>query len=274
MPGRLFSNRTACVGFLLVAVSCMLLEWGTYYLPFYFESLKGASTLHAGVNTLPFNIFFIPAAGISGGLLNKFGKYKPLHWAGFGAFALAAGLLSAMDENTPTVQWTFWELFAAFGLGCLISSTLPAIQSSLPESDVAAITATHAFLRAFGLVWGFTIPSIIFDNRISANIQIVTDPAVRAALEGGAAFSQVNSAYFRALGSETKAQVLRLFTLALRSTWYAALAFSLLGFLSVFVEKHIELRKDLVTEFGLEDEKKKKRVDVEKRDVDVESAET
>ncbi|CAG8972408.1 hypothetical protein HYALB_00007162 [Hymenoscyphus albidus] len=259
IPGRLFFNRTTFVGFLLVFLSCMLLEWATYYLPFYFEAVKVKSPLGSGVNTLPFNIFFIPSAGISGGLLNKFGKYKPLHWAGFGVFALAAGLFSRMDENTPTVQWTFWELFAAFGLGSLISSTLPAVQSSLPEADVAATTATHAFLQSFGLVWGFTIPSIIFNNEISKNINLVQNETIRTTLLGGDAFSQGTENYSQ-LTQDTKEQILHLSTIALRSTWYAAVAFGLLGFLSVFVEKHIELGTELETQFALEDEKVKEDV--------------
>jgi hypothetical protein len=38
--------------------------------------------------------------------------------------------------------------------------------------------------------------------------------------------------------------------------WYAAVAFSLVSFLFVFVERSIKLREDLETEFGLEEENK------------------
>ncbi|MCJ1380215.1 hypothetical protein MMC17_003318 [Xylographa soralifera] len=253
MPLRLFSNRTACTGFVLVFISCMLLDWTTYFIPFYFQALKGYSALTSGVDTLPFNAFLIPAAGISGGLLYKFGQYKPLHAAGFACYALAAGLFSTMDANTTRVEWVFWQIFAAFGLGSLVTCTLPAIQASLSESDVATSVGTHAFLRSFGFVWGFTIPSIILNNLVNANIDIIQDPSVRAAIANGGAYAQADSNLFSSLTGAAREQTLQVYTDALHGVWYAAAAFSLIGFLAVFVEKRIELRTTLETEFGLEE---------------------
>ena len=42
---------------------------------------------------------------------------------------------------------------------------------------------------------------------------------------------------------------------ALRLVWLVVLGLSLLGFLCVFVEKHVDMRVTLETEFGLEQEK-------------------
>ena len=253
MPARLFSNRTAGTGFFLVFISAILLEWTTYFIPYYFQALQGASALLSGVYTLPFDAFFIPAAGLAGGLLFKFGQYKPIHWWGFAVYAIAAGLFSTMDSATKKVEWVFWQIFAAFGLGPLISSTLPAIQSSLPESDVATSVGTHAFLRSFGFVWGFTVPSIILDNLVSANIGIIKDSHVQSALADGGAYSQVGGSYYISLTGTVREETLQVYTYALRGVWYAAAAFSVAGFFAVFVEKHIELRTTLETEFGLEE---------------------
>ena len=43
---------------------------------------------------------------------------------------------------------------------------------------------------------------------------------------------------------------------ALKTVWQVAIAFSCLAFFCVFIEKHIELRKELNTEFGLEEKDK------------------
>ena len=55
----------------------------------------------------------------------------------------------------------------------------------------------------------------------------------------------------------------RIYALSLRDLWYTAMAFSPLCFLLVFVEKRIKLRKELQTEFGLEDEYKDQDKDEE-----------
>jgi hypothetical protein len=118
---------------------------------------------------------------------------------------------------------------------------------------VAASTGLHAFLRAFGFVWVFTIPLLVFKNRIQAKIDVVEDPKVRAVFTSGEAYSQVNSEWFNKLQDTKKLHVLHLYELSVSSIWYNALAFSLLRFLLVFIEKRIVLRQNLVTEFGLED---------------------
>ncbi|KAI4858858.1 major facilitator superfamily domain-containing protein [Hypoxylon rubiginosum] len=257
MPPRIFSNRTAVTGFAINFISSMLLEWTVYYLPYYFQTLRGSTQLFSSVQVLPFNVFLVPSAIINGVIMTKTGQYKPLHWAGFGFFALASGLFSSMDATTSTVKWVFWQFFGAYGLGCLIMSILPGIQSSLPEADVAASTAVHAFLRSFGFVWGFTIPSLVFNNQITHNLNVVQDPGVRTAVAAGDAYSQANGPLLASLTGESRDQTLRLYTISLQSVWYTALGFSLLGFLLVFLEKRIKLRENLETEYGLEEEANK-----------------
>ncbi|MCJ1352288.1 MAG: hypothetical protein MMC33_002272 [Icmadophila ericetorum] len=248
MPPRLFSNRTACTGFVLVFISSMLLDWTIYFVPYYFQALQGASALISGVNTLPFDAFFIPAAGTAGGLLFKFGQYKPLHWWGFAVYATAAGLFSTMDSSTQKVSWVFWQIFAAFGLGPFMTSKLPAVQSSLSESDVATSVGTHAFLRSFGFIWGFYRSSDYPEQ------PLIKDANVQSTLVDGGAYSQVGSTYYTSLTGTVREEALLVYTHALHVVWYAAAAFSLVGFLAVFVEKHIELCTTLETEFGLEEE--------------------
>lgn len=79
IPPRLFQNRTSAIGFILCFNSNVLLNWATYFLPFYFQAVKTASPLLSGVYVLPFNLFLIPSAMVSVALLSKLGAYKPLH---------------------------------------------------------------------------------------------------------------------------------------------------------------------------------------------------
>jgi EmrB/QacA subfamily drug resistance transporter len=255
IPPRLFSNRTSAIGFMIIFISCMLLEWVVYFLPFYFQTLKGSTALRSGVEALPFNVFIVPAAGINGALLTKFGQYKPLHLTGFGMATLGFGLFSTMDTATSTVKWVFWQLFGAYGLGSLITTALPAIQASLSEADVATSTALHAFLRSFGFIWAFTIPSLVVNNQIRVKLNdVVEDSSARAVLSDGQAYSQANSEWLNGLTGKTKDQVLHLYELSISSMWYTAIAFSLFGFLVVFLEKRVKLRENLATDFGLEND--------------------
>lgn len=77
---------------------------------------------------------------------------------------------------------------------------------------------------------------------------------------GGNAYSFVTNTLVSSFPPETRHQIVEVYTDALKVVWYVALAFAIFAFLLVFVEKEIEMRTTLETEFGLKDEQKKGEV--------------
>jgi MFS family permease len=255
MPPLLFKNRTSVVCLLLTFISNSLLEWIVYFLPIYFQSLKGDSPLRSGVNVLPFSVFYVPLAVVSGGLMSKLGVYKPMHLIGFGFTALACGLLSTLDEGSAKAAWVFWQLFLSIGAGFTMISILPVIQASLPESYTATATSTFAFVRNFGFVWGITIPSVIFNAQINRNMHWVEDEEIRSLLSNGGAYGYAGTGAIPRLDPVVKGQVYRVYDSALEALWQTAAAIAAVAFFLVFLEQNIELRMDLDTEFGMEEKK-------------------
>ncbi len=254
MPLRLFAHRTSATVYLQNFVVSVLLEWAIYVLPLYFQSQLAASALTSGLDILPMNAFMIPSSAVAGAILTKIGRYKPLHWGGFGVLVISCGLFSTMSASTSTVVWAWFEILAGIGIGFPLTTQLPAIQAVLPESDTAISTSTYSFIRSFGFVWGATIPSIVFNSRVDALLGSIDDLTVRAELANGGAYSYALSV--RDLTGQTLEQTLNVYREALRTVWLVGLAFALVGFLLVFAEKHVDMRVTLETEFGLETEKK------------------
>ena len=265
MPLRLFAHRTSGTVYFLDFIISILLEWCIYVLPLYFQSQLAASPLTSGVDILPINAFMVPSAGLAGALLTKIGKYKPFHWAGFSVLAIACGLFSTLTATSSTAAWVWFEIFAAIGIGLPLTTQLPAIQAVLPESDTAVSTSTYSFIRSYGFVWGATVPSIVFNSRVNAVLDRIDDPSVRSALANGGAYGYANNV--RTLSGQTLEQTLDVYTTALRTVWFVGLAFALVGFAFVFLEKHVEMRVTLDTKFGLEQRKQEKPVgrDAEKQ---------
>jgi MFS family permease len=262
VPARLFSNRTSCIGFFLAFNASMMLNWTAFFLPFYFQASLGTSPVRSSVYLLPFNLFMVPAAMVTGGLLSKFGQYKPFHWAGFGLYALSAGLLSTLDSHSTRAQWVIFQILSAIGIGMTINSILPAILSTLEESDTAVATGTFSFLRGLGFTFGVTIPSIIFNGQFDRYSHRISDAALREQLGNGAAYGYASSGTISSLPHDLQEEVRGVYSDAIKTIWQVALAFALLGFLLVVVERHVELRTELDTEFGLK-EKEKKNIEPE-----------
>ena len=69
----------------------------------------------------------------------------------------------------------------------------------------------------------------------------------------------------------TKDEVIEVSVKATRTVWLAAVAFAGLGFILHFLMKHVELRTELETEYGL-DEKRKEDGEKKMEDGSVEDA--
>ncbi|KAI9662177.1 MAG: hypothetical protein M1831_002873 [Alyxoria varia] len=252
MPPRIFANRTSAACFLLTFLALMLQQAVAYFLPVYFQGVLGASPLRAGVYFLPFTIAIIPSSIIGGLVMSKTGVYRPLHAASFALTAIGLGLFSLLDDASAKAAWACFQIIAAAGSGVAVSTLLPAILAALPESDVAVATGAFSFVRSFAFVWGVTLPSIIFNGQFNRHAGWIGDAGVRATLDDGAAYEYVSGGYVRGLAGDSKQEVVRVYVEVLRTVWRVGIAFACLGFLCVFVEKHVPLRKELDTEFGLD----------------------
>lgn len=256
MPPHLFGNRTSSIGFILALISSMLLESVAYFMPVYFQGVLGTSPLGAGVDFLPYTVSVVPFGIVAGGFISKTGLYRPLHWIGFALNAIGSGLLSILDAKSSKAAWAGFQIIAAGGTGIIMTSILPSILAALSESDVAVATGTYSFVRSFGFVWGVTLPSIAFNGQFNRYLYRIANATVRAELANGAAYGYASGGMIRQLPNGTRLEVIGVYVDALKTVWQVVLAFSCLGFFCVFIEKHVELRKELHTEFGLENSKK------------------
>ncbi|GAP92000.1 putative major facilitator superfamily MFS-1 [Rosellinia necatrix] len=258
MPPRLFKHRTSSVGYLMIFLIATFSQAISFFLPVYFQAVKGATPLMSGIDYLPFTIALLILAGSAAGFLTKTGRYRPVHWVGWALSAVGAGLFSMLDEKSSTGAWIGFQIVAAGGVGFIFTVSLPSTLAALDESDVAVATGTYAFLRTFGFVWGVTMSSIAFNGQVNTHLNSITDPSVRELLADGAAYAYASGAggdsgRIGDLPEPSKSQVIHVYVLAMRVVWLIFVGVSAIGFFSTFVERHIELRKEHATEFGLAD---------------------
>ncbi len=260
VPLRLFTNRTSATVFAITFLNSALLYWMMFFLPVYFQVVLLSSPARTGVQLLPAIFIAIPAAITAVLLLSKFGKYKPLHFIGFAANTLGLGMFTLLDRDSSTAEWVIYQMITAGGSGFVLNTLLPACQTPLDEVDQAAATATWSFIRSFGNIWGVAIPAAVFNNFIDENVwQRVTDETVAASLVGGNAYGLGTAGFVNGLVSETtRDQVVGLYTDGLKRVWQISIVFAGVAFLLVFLERQMEMRTELETEFGMEGKDERK----------------
>lgn len=213
--------------------------------------------MKSGIDTLPTFAGGLLCALIGGVLLSKIGRYKPLHFAASIPMIIAFGLFSIMNADTHPAAWAWFQLICAAGSGLMSGILLPAVQAPLDETYVATSTGLWSFSRYFGCIWGVAIPSAIFNNECTRLARELSDADIAELLTGGRAYQYATAAFVSSIeDTTTRAEVVQLFSGALRVVWLIGIAFAGVGFLLVFVEKEVELRKELNTEFGMEERKK------------------
>jgi MFS family permease len=261
-PRALVSNRTSSAVLAMTLVNSITMYGTFYFLPVYFQGVLAKSPLGSGIALAPISAAVIPCAIVSGILLSKVGKYRPIHIFGWSAMLVAIGLCSTLDRHSSTATWACFEILGAAGLGSLSISLLPALQAPLEERHAATSAGIYSFARGFGAIWGVTIPSAIFNNVVRHQVTtresgaFATNPTLTARLADGQAYQLATKAFLESLdpsNSEVREQVISLFEDAIHVVFHVLVAFAGLGLVLVLLEQEVPMRTENNTEFGLEE---------------------
>lgn len=256
VPLRLFSNRTAALTYILSFLHGTILYWVSLFLPVYFQSILEATPEKSGIDLLASVIPMVPFAIIGGILITVTGKYKPFLIIGFIPMAVGMGLFTMLNDKTTTVVWVVFQVILAAGSGLSLIATLPAILASLPESDVATATATWAFLRSFGSIWGVSIPSAVFNTRFTNLAYRISNQELREHLYNGGAYQLATKRFMQSLNYDPvlKAEVVSVYVDSLKLVWQVGIAFAAIGVpISLFL-KSLKMRDQLDGEYGFDEQ--------------------
>ncbi|KAJ5714414.1 uncharacterized protein N7483_011595 [Penicillium malachiteum] len=254
MPIHLFSHSVTALVFLLTFLHGMITMWAYFFLPVYFQGVLAASAYRSGIMLLPTILALLPAASMGGGLLTKFGLYKPILFASFAFIVVGFGLFSILDENSSTGAWVGFQVVESFGAGLSLAALLPALLAPLTDRDTALATSTWAFMRSFGVMCGVAVAGTIYSNRASQLAgagAIASDPAVAAQFMAGGAYAAADPHHLDSLSAQTRAEVIAVQASALQRSWQVAIAFGGVGVITAAIMKQVALRKENDTEFGM-----------------------
>ncbi|OQE31348.1 hypothetical protein PENSTE_c001G07313 [Penicillium steckii] len=171
IPPAIFHNRTALISFAGYAVVGLLVWCCLYFLPLYYEAVKGFKPIMSGIALFPETFTVAPSGVIVGLLISRTGRY---YWAvctGWCLSTVGMGLLCLLKANTGTVTWIFLNLVPGVGIGMVLPSVALAVQASATSENLAIAVATSTSFRGFGQSIGVAIGGVIFQNQMKSNLQ-------------------------------------------------------------------------------------------------------
>ncbi|KAK1594658.1 major facilitator superfamily transporter [Colletotrichum navitas] len=257
VPLRFFKDRTRMAIYTNTLTTSIIGYWMIFFRPLYFQAVLLSTPTVAGAQMMPSALGSLLVASGASAAVSWIGRYKIFHNVGFGVLTLGLGLHVLLDSHSSPVRWVLFQILTGSSIGLCLNTLLPALQATLPESDVAAATGTWAFLRSFGNVWGIAIPVTVFNDRFLRLAGDITDDKIRSEFSGGHAYELGTREVLSRLDPVTQSQVISVYVRSLQVVWIVAAAFAGIGFLSSLFEKEIQLRTKLDTKYGMQDKEKK-----------------
>ncbi len=167
----LFKIPTFAIGNLAAFVIGMGFLGAFVFLPLFMQRVVGVSATSSGFAGIPLVFGLVIGNVLSGQLVSRFGRYKPLMLIGLVVMVLGF----VLTGFTLTSQSTFWEVVAkmvvmGLGLGPSIPLFTLAIQNAVQPQKIGVATASATFFRQMGSTIGVAILGSVFANVVANDL--------------------------------------------------------------------------------------------------------
>jgi len=170
VPPRVFKNRTVWSSSFYSFFTGSAFLASIYFLPIWFQAVKGASAVRSGIMNLPMLIAVVVCSIGAGVLVTVLGYYTPFMIAGTVLMSIGYGLITMFEPGTPSKEWIGYQIIAGAGVGLGMQQPLMAVQTVLDIKDVPTGTAVVAFMQVLGGALFVSVAQTVFTNELVDNI--------------------------------------------------------------------------------------------------------
>lgn len=192
-----------------------VLQIVNYYLPIYFQAVRGATPTMSGVDLLPSILSQMIFAIVSGIGVRKVGYFLPFSIACGILTAISCGLLSMLGPHTAIAKWIGFQILGGVGRGLGIQMPIIAIQNLLPKSQASVAMSLLIFSQTFGGALFLALSQTVFNTGLSSALQKYA-PEVSAQTVLAAGATGVRGAVSEAV----LPHVLQAYTVAINHVFY------------------------------------------------------
>ncbi|KAK1059382.1 MFS sugar transporter [Friedmanniomyces endolithicus] len=224
VPPRVLKQRSVAAGAWFGATLGAAFFIFVYYLPIWFQAIKGTTAVGSGIRNIPMILSLVVFSAISGGTVSVIGYYTGFVIASTILMSIGAGLLSTLTVNTGSGSWIGFQIIFGAGVGLGMQQTLVAVQTVLPTEDIPIGTAIVMFAQTLGGALFISVAQNVFTNTLLGNLKKVVpdlDPAVVLATGATSLRTVIPSQYY--------AGVQVAYNSSLMNTFYVAVAMAVVS---------------------------------------------
>ncbi len=176
LPLTLFSNPTFAVPVLAGLLAGMAMFGALSFLPLFVQGVLLRSATQAGSVLTPMSLGWVAGSTLGGRILNRVG-YRTLTLTGM--ILLSAGylFLTRMTPHTTLSYTILASILVGGGMGFVNVSSVVAVQSSVPRTQIGIATTTPHFFRNIGATIGVALMGMILAGSLATSPAAVHSPA-------------------------------------------------------------------------------------------------
>jgi hypothetical protein len=186
VPPRIFRQRSIASGFFYtftIGASMLII---VYFLPLWFQSVKGVSPVKSGIMLLPLIMSLVIASILTGVAVSKFGYYTPFMFAGTVFMATGAGLLTTFTTSTGHSKWIGYQVIFGLGLGLGAQQSNLAAQTVLAKPDAPTGISLMFFAQTLGGAIFVSAGQNVFSSHLVSSLSNVAGLDAVSIINSGA----------------------------------------------------------------------------------------
>ena len=217
LPPQVLKNRNVLSGFAYSLCCNSTNNVVEYYLPTYFQAIRGCTPTKSGLLMLPIVFGMLTSMLMQGFGVRAFGYYVPFMLAGSVLMPIFSGLMTTLTVSTPLSTIIVYSGFFGAAIGIGFQAPQVAVQNSLSMSDVNTGLAIILFAQNFGPAINVALAQSIFQNRLADNIADIVPNLSSSKIEN-MGLGELR----REIGPQKLQELLSGFDKSLMQTWYLA----------------------------------------------------
>ena len=170
MPIPMFQNRAYLLCTVVMVVIGIGLMGTMFTLPFFLQGAQGVTATNSGLVTLPSSIGIVAGSIITGQVMARTGKYKPIAIIAGVGVVCALFLLSQMTVDTDLWATRGFMFLMGISMGSLMPLYTLVLQNALPFQLLGAGTAANQFFRQIGAAAGVAVFGTVIATNFASRL--------------------------------------------------------------------------------------------------------
>ena len=203
-----------------------------FYIPLYFQFIRGESALRSAVDLLPFLFTSVSAMLVSGRLIATFGYYKMWFITGSGLSLIMSACLYSIEVDSSHGKIYGYLVIGGIGTGLYAMNAGAVMSAIVAKKDVADAGTIFGWVDTICGAVSVAVANCIFVNKATDGIQTVLPHIPRSTVQQ--AIAGVGASLTNDASPPIKSAILVAALAAIRDVWLQLVITAALSFVSSF----------------------------------------